>query len=362
MEWHPGALAALFGVLSASIGLAAQPIKVREEMLYDRPVKTLDNGLVRVSVTPEIGGRVLVFRLNDGDRRTLHIARHNIRRKPGERWRGAEYGGLCDVATLDWPGPFWGVGYKIAETQAGGVAALRLSAQASEIGIEREVMLLPNSTICRIGVKQTNLARVPKSMVIRIHGEFALGECADNHDVILFNGPKGLVEIRYRLGWENPRFSFEHPVEGWMAYVDAREKLALVRRFLPVSKDIKVLVWHGHNEGGAVRDEKGGFYAIDRFMEPRPSSQGRPSRPPRSMPSSMASRSWISSRSMWRGPSCSTGGPTARGRRPGRPSSSGAGKQAGRTRSPSPRYRLTAPRRSSAPRQSPRTRLARRRP
>jgi len=275
MEWHPGALAALFGVLSASIGLAAQPIKVREEMLYDRPVKTLDNGLVRVSVTPEIGGRVLVFRLNDGDRRTLHIARHNIRRKPGERWRGAEYGGLCDVATLDWPGPFWGVGYKIAETQAGGVAALRLSAQASEIGIEREVMLLPNSTICRIGVKQTNLARVPKSMVIRIHGEFALGECADNHDVILFNGPKGLVEIRYRLGWENPRFSFEHPVEGWMAYVDAREKLALVRRFLPVSKDIKVLVWHGHNEGGAVRDEKGGFYAIDRFMEPQAVEPGK---------------------------------------------------------------------------------------
>lgn len=243
---------------------AAFAVEVKDDKLYDRPVKVMENGLVRLAVTPGIGGRVLQFDLLNPHARSLQIHRHHIHFEPGDEWQGAEYGGLADMATTGWPGDIWGVTFDVDETEWEGNNALHLSAEKNGILHERRINILPNSSVMRYQSIQTNKSQATQDLTIRIHGEFAVGESADDADFIYFTNDKGLQVINYRLGWENPRFSYEKP-GSWIACVDKAEKLALVRWFQPVTDD-RVLVWHGHNEGPDVRDKKGGFYGVDRFM------------------------------------------------------------------------------------------------
>ncbi len=83
MPRGPGVVSMALRIL-AGIGSGAGTVAVRDGMLFGRPLKTLDNGLVTVSVTPQIGGRVLDFSLKAGDRRMLRIARENTGRRPDE--------------------------------------------------------------------------------------------------------------------------------------------------------------------------------------------------------------------------------------------------------------------------------------
>lgn len=244
----------------------AQDIEIRKEKLYDRPVRILDNGLIQTAVTPEIGARVLDFRLKGRDHaRALQIHRHYINRQPGEQWQGGEYGGLADMATQGWPGEIWGLVFDVDQIEVAGTPAVQFTTEYNQVQHQRRVTLLPESTVLQYHTTQKNLADQTQKLTIRIHAELAVGESADDFDRIYLVDDKGHKEIVYRLGWENPRLSWEHP-GAWIACVDTREKIAVVRWFHPVTND-KVLIWHGQNVGGPVRDMRGGFYGIDRFMQ-----------------------------------------------------------------------------------------------
>lgn len=252
----------------------AQETKIQKGKLYERPVRILDNGLVQASVTPEIGARVLDFRLkNQENARALMVHRHYIHRQPGEQWQGGEYGGLADMATHGWPGDIWGLEFDAEKVDFSGKPAVQLTKEYNQVLHQRRVAILPDSTVLQYHSTQKNVGPEAQKLTIRIHGELAVGESADDYDRIYLVDEKGHKEIVYRLGWENPRLSWEHPGP-WMACVDTREKLAVVRWFHPVTND-KVLVWHGQNIGGKVRDMKGGFYGIDRFMEEKSVAPGQ---------------------------------------------------------------------------------------
>lgn len=231
---------------------------------FGRPVVVVDNGLVELAVTPEIGGRVLAFDLLPEGWSAIYVARHNIALQPEDQWEGAEYGGISDIGSHGWPGPFWGLEYDV-DHDAQDDLALTVSAEADGMMVERTLRLLPESTALQMRVVQTNTSDQPRPMTIRTHSEFALGDRADDVDAYYHQSKDGLTEFPYRLGMENPRLTWDHPVEKWHAVVDREKPFALVRVFEPYLEGTKFLVWHGHNEGGPVRDEKGGFYAIDRF-------------------------------------------------------------------------------------------------
>ncbi len=256
----------LFAVLISFACARADSFSVTDDEYLGRDALLIENSLVTARVIPELGGRVISFRLGgDPDKETLYTARHNLRFDPGEQWLGADYGGICDVGGGGWPGPFWGLKYNVKQEPE--QYAVTLSAGADGIEAERTLELIPDSTAIRISVIHTNRTENTLPYSVRTHSELAVGTAADNDDHFFHRDGKGLRHARYRLGWEIPRFTYENPEEGWMAFVDSRQRLALVRLFENADKDIKVLLWRGHNEGGPVRDEKGGFYAADRIFD-----------------------------------------------------------------------------------------------
>lgn len=239
--------------------------KISADNVHGRDVKVFENSLVTVAIAPEIGGRILSFKMKGTPGDTIYVARHNINFDPDDMWSGVDYGGITDVGSTGWPGPFWGANYNIEPLKDDNGVMLQTTQQG--INVQRKVTLPEDSTIMKLDVTQTNTLETPKTMSIRTHAELAVGTCADNNDYIYLKGKQGLEQYHYRLGWEDPRYSYENPVGGWMAHVDSKEQIALIRLFQPVDDDIKVLFWRGHNEGGPVRDKKGGFYALDRFMK-----------------------------------------------------------------------------------------------
>lgn len=265
--WRHVAVIGMYVYVLSCCLTQATAVSTDDTIIYNRPAIQLDNGYVQLVVTPEIGGRVLLFATHDGDN-VLNVSRHNIHRSPDDQWQGAEYGGIADAATRSWPGDFWGLTYDLDTSRDHDTVAVRVSAEAGGVKVERDMTLLPESTACRLDITHTNTADQSLPVVIRTHCEYAIGTCADDTDLIVYAGKDGLVELPYRLGWENPRMSFEHPTGGWIACVDQAERIALVRRFLTDTDNVELFFWRGHNEGGPVRDECGGFYSLDRFMQP----------------------------------------------------------------------------------------------
>jgi hypothetical protein len=254
------------------VSQAIAKTKISAGNVHGRDVKVIENSLVSVAIAPEIGGRILSFKIKHTPSDTIYVARHNINHNPDDMWSGVDYGGITDVGSTGWPGPFWGANYDIEPLSDHKGVMLETTQQG--INVQRKVTLPEDSTIMKLDIAHTNTLDKPKTMSIRTHAELAVGTCADNSDYIYLKDKEGLKQYHYRLGWEDPRYSYENPVEGWMAHVDSKEKIALIRLFQPVDEDIKVLFWRGHNEGGPVRDKKGGFYALDRFMNNKPVEPG----------------------------------------------------------------------------------------
>lgn len=261
-----------FLMLLCAISNGAQ-ITVSNGTYFGQQALYIHNSYATLCVLPKLGGRLISFSLrNEPDSETLYTARHNIHFAPDDQWKGSNYGGVSDVDAPGWPGHFWGTPYEVKINRNKGRIAL--SAQTNDLETTRHLTFLPGSTILQVDIEQTSIASVTKQSAIRLHAEHAVGRAADTNDTIYLRNQKGLVAIPYKPGWENPRFSHENPTEGWMAFVDALSEIAMVRLFKNPDEDIQVLVWHGHNEGGPVRDKLGGFYAADRLFKPTTLSPG----------------------------------------------------------------------------------------
>jgi hypothetical protein len=258
----------LFFVLGAGPCLGGRvEVKFYEDEVYDREVYVLDNGLVRLGVTDKIGGRILEFiHLKTGDN-AAKIRLDNIDYTPDDAWVGADYGGITDAGTSGWPGPFWGVTYEIEQKEKrSGARSLLAKTESEGLGISREMTVYPDSTLLSIGMRQTNATAGPKEMTVRLHCELAIGELADDGDMLYYIDEDGeLAEVEYIVGAEYERFKKITISDGWAALVDPKERSVLVRKFLPVDENHLLFWWVGSNPDPTTLGYKGPFYALDWF-------------------------------------------------------------------------------------------------
>ena len=181
---------------------------------HDREVTILENGFVRLSVTPGIGGRVLEFVNLKTGHGMAKVRLDNIAKKPDDNWTGADYGGFTDVPVLGvgWPGDFWGLTYELKVVDGkDGAKAVVANAKAGQIGIERTMTLFPDSTMLRIETRQTNIGNAPQKMRVRFHCEMAVGERADDNDDVFYASPDGVKVMDYVVGAEYARMEILMP-------------------------------------------------------------------------------------------------------------------------------------------------------
>lgn len=273
---------------------AQPPVIVSEGERYGWRVITLDNSLIRLSVTPHLGGRVLELKLIDTDQSVANVRMDNIHRQPDDpNWPGADYGGFTDAATSGWPGPFWNQSYRhrIERNDASGSVTLVMQGQVESQTIERRMTLTPGSTAVRFQMRQTNRLDQPQQMTLRLHAEWAAGDKADNHDRIAMVSKKhGREQMPYIVGAEYQRFRWIDLVEPWVAIYDTQESTGLVRRFeLPRDNKAhandsadpdddrasrnqmplqpKLFFWAGYNESPQLLGDRGAFFALDWFAQ-----------------------------------------------------------------------------------------------
>lgn len=242
----------------------AGAVTVQDGILYGRPVKTLDNGLIRISVTPEIGGRVLEFvnLRTGGDLSQIRL--DNIHLTPEDKWEGAEYGGITDAATSGWPGPFWAQTYSLTVEDAPDEGKTLVARHtANDIEIERRMTVSPDSTAVPFSITQKNVSDFPQKMTVRLHNELAAGKRADAQDSLFFKEKEGLKQVDFVPGAEYMRFSWFDVVEPWIGIVDRTEQDGYFRLLSPEQEKHKFFYWIGFNESPEKLGREGAFFALD---------------------------------------------------------------------------------------------------
>lgn len=257
----------ILGLLALSllpISLQAGAVTVSTGTVHGRPVTILDNGLVRLAVTPEIGGRVLELVNVKTGHNSAKIRLDNIGKRPDDNWTGADYGGFTDVPVpgLGWPGDFWGLTYdlKVAEGKDG-AKSIVLGAKAGTIGIERTMTVFPDSTLVRVETRETNLGPAPQKMRVRFHCEMAAGTRADDADDVFYASPEGAKRKNYVVGAEYDRMEILK-ASGWVALSDTAEKSSVFKVFR--ADDVQdVFYWAGANEATQLFGNDGAFVGLD---------------------------------------------------------------------------------------------------
>lgn len=261
-------LPALLGICLQGCAGEAGPVVEKKSQCYGREALTIENGLVRLSVVPALGGRVVELVNLATGHDYVRIADWFMKYNPDDNWLGAEYGGFCDVGSEGWPGPFWGQAYDCKTREyPDGARSIVAVACAEDVRVEREMVLYPDSTRLSVRMKATNVAKAEKNLMIRFHCELRVGSRADDNDWIILAGTNAPVKYNYIMGAEDRRHRTDTTV-GWGGIVDCVEKEGLVRRFMPEDQPSTIFFWNGFNEGDpdkAERDENGGFYCLDRF-------------------------------------------------------------------------------------------------
>lgn len=269
----PLALMGLF--LAADLGLAAPPV-LRETTYEGWPATSLSNGLVEVFITPQIGGRIMQYRLGDKDYFWVNPSLRGQTPPAGGlgeggawlNWGGEKLWPAPQGALPNgWPGPPDGVldggPHALRTYQDANQVAVRLTSQdAPDTGVRfsRGIRLLAGTTKVVIDATMTNTATVPRS-----YGIWTVAQ----HDCVLPDGdglnpqvtgfaplnPESKFADGYRLLGglpDNPTWSvnpaagllqmrYQHEVGkvgldsvgGWAAVVDGLRGYAFVSHFTP---------------------------------------------------------------------------------------------------------------------------------
>lgn len=264
-----GIMAAL-GLFISGAAVAGAGVRHETGEWMGRPSHTLDNGIVAIAATPEIGGRIFSFALHANGFNALQPRVDNWSRSPDDDWGGGDYGGVSDLATTGWPGAFWGLTYEVELREMGPAKALRFTAHSEDIGIDRWVILRPESSLMTIAMAQSNRASHPIESVIRLHAELGVGQRARTGDRIFYPTEEGVASFTYTIGAEHERFRWLNLPDNWLAITDPVDNVALVRRFLGAMPPFRIFFWVGFAESPELLGYDGAFYAVDWFGQARP--------------------------------------------------------------------------------------------
>lgn len=254
--------------LTTAPTLSASPVAVTETTFHGRDVVSLENGVIRLSVTPEIGGRILEYSLLSNGFNAAQPRIDNLHLEPDDPWPGADYGGITDLATAGWPGAFWSEEYGlevIPETD--GSTRLTATSAAEGIQVHRAMTLFPDSSLLAIRTAQTNLSAHPKASVIRLHCELAVGDRARTGDRVFYPSGGEVKEFSYTIGAEYERFRWMEIDKPWVAIGDPVDRQLLVRTFHSPDypPPYRLFFWVGYAQSPQQLGYAGAFYALDWF-------------------------------------------------------------------------------------------------
>jgi hypothetical protein len=245
-------------------------IKIYKSKFMNWDSMVIDNGLIRVSILPEIGGRIVEYYNYQTGHNLIRIAPWFLEIPPDKLLQTGEYGGISDIGSLGWPGYFWDKRYEFDIKREKDKVEIIGVSRSEGIYIERRMEIRENSTKLKFNIMEKNISKDIQNMVIRLHGEFKVGEIADENDVYYWVYENKLKERRYKPS-DLVRFSIDKNTEGWSGIVDEREEEALIRRYYPMKGVHKTFWWAGFLEGDPElkeRDDRGGFYNFERYPDP----------------------------------------------------------------------------------------------
>lgn len=255
----------LFGLV---VSEAWSAVVLRSEKLLGRDGLIMENEFIRVGIIPEIGGRVVEITNKLTSHNLVRVAEWYIPLQPDSpQLPDGEYGGISDVGTDGWPGPFWKCSYTVERRVDEHRATLVLGAESEGVRIERRMTLPASSSKLIFKITETNISPGPKRMCIRLQAEHKVGSEADLNDIIQYIEKGKLTTHRYRLGADEDRFFWLKVGGGWLSATDEVERETLLKRFLSPAGEQRVLYWSGRAEappGSKEHPTANRFYALSR--------------------------------------------------------------------------------------------------
>ncbi|MCL5408887.1 MAG: hypothetical protein M1135_02550 [Candidatus Omnitrophica bacterium] len=230
----------------------------------------VNNGLIKVIVLKDIGGRIVKYIDDKTGDNYLRMVPWNLKIPPDKLIDTGNYGGISDIGTTGWPGYFWDKKYSFTINKSPDKVILTGKCKSDGIEIIRNMEIKSNSTKLKFFITQKNISPHPISMIIRLHGEFKVGKRADRNDVYEWIYKGKLNKRRYRPS-DLIRFSIDKVDDGWSGVIDEKGNKVLIRTYPPYNKTHNIFWWAGFYEGDPnlpVRNNKGGFYNFERYPNP----------------------------------------------------------------------------------------------
>lgn len=187
----------------------------------------LENSLIKVTVLPEIGGRIIEFMDKTDNFNQLNVVKENIIRSSNALSGPMRYGGYEENLGLH-PGPFQNkkFEYEIIENSEEGIS-VKLTCTDIQSGcrLERIMSLKKQSRELALKIELHNILEQAKQFCIGIHPESNVGGIGDENDFFYIPTKEGLRKIQYRPGQSMQEI---YPAEPWFAILDKKKKLALI--------------------------------------------------------------------------------------------------------------------------------------
>lgn len=269
---------------------SSEDLKIYKTNLERWKMLKMDNSLIEIGICPEIGLRIMEFKFKNGNNWLRVESPEYLNKKPldvGYWSYGRNYGGMFDVGSPTWPGIYFfskKYDYKINKNRK--FIEIKGWTEEEKILIERSMKIFPNSTKFEIDIKEKNLKKFPREMMIRLHNEFNnFGETKiiffdkEISDEFLLKEFKpellkknSIKKIDYVKGKEEGRGFYNAPY-GWVGVANVTNQEVMVRKFEP-EKGTQFLLWMGAeiHEGEIDFYEEPldyeGFYNIEVFHKP----------------------------------------------------------------------------------------------
>jgi hypothetical protein len=201
-------------------------VRAAQWVVKDTPLLFIKNDQVEVGLAPDIGGSILIYRLNSTGDNYFKFVKENLNLR-STVW--VDWGGFCDLGYKSfWGEPFYLQRYDCTVEKSTAAQSIIGTVTCGNVNLVRRCTIRPGSTSLTIHVKQTNVGQYPKTLRIFNHPTVEVGKTTDETD--LFFGLKAdgsLFRYPYIIGEET--WHSVSPKAGWAAITDPIERKAWIR-------------------------------------------------------------------------------------------------------------------------------------
>jgi hypothetical protein len=236
--------------------------KITEGTLGEFQTLVLENDLVRVTVMPQVGGRIVEYALKSSGHNQLFSDTEAFKAyKPGETMTrtvmyvaGGHEDTIRETGEWNWPNDFEQEPYAVEiVADSPEVAAIRLSAARGNVGIQRVHTLRRNSTTLTHDLTVTNISQEPIEMMLRHRVALQVGGEARRGDTIAYPAKSGIVRKNFFPDNVWTDFMLN---DGWVSASD------------PVTRETFLMTSEFENLGnGGIWFDRKHFYNLEFFAK-----------------------------------------------------------------------------------------------